>query len=322
MNKLLKIISASLVIILYACEDDLIIQSSFKEGYVLNCVIDANSAYQIATITRTYNSKDALSPQNFSDRFVENVELKITNRGAINIFMDSSVTIENSPGVYKDIRFYFTNDLRNTLSSTLYLTAILPGGDTLTSSTTVPSRITIDQGESANIIPPSEGASEFTVNWKENDNGQIYFDPRLKIIYYKLTDEQFVRYEKEIPIKYNQINGKRVPLYISPSFNSKIDYSMDIFNEIITGISEGDPDKSNYYIESAQIDIYTYDLFLTSYYIGTHMLDKYSIRLDEVDYTNIDGGYGIFGSFVKETRTIAIDPRYIKSFGYEPYFVK
>lgn len=313
-----------IVLLVISCEDEFVLENDFREGFVLNCIIDANSSYNIATISRTYKERDDYPMQNYSDRFVKNADIYIKRGSTEFKLKDSLVTVQVGDNQSADISFYYTSQLTNTLSSFLSLVAILPNGDTLTSQTRVPSRITIVQSRTAKLVPPDDNSDSFDVTWKENDNEteNLYYDPRLRIVYYKLEDDEYVRYTEEVPIQYNSINGLRTPQYIKPSYSRIINYSMNIFDEIMKSISGGNEDKSNFFIEHAEIDVYTYDEYLTSYYIGTHLLEPYSVRLDEIDYSNVEGGFGIFGSFDKIEHKLAIDPRYIKSFGYEPYYNK
>jgi hypothetical protein len=83
-------------------------------------------------------------------------------------------------------------------------------------------------------------------------------------------------------------------------------------------ISEGDPDKERYKILSLMIEITVLDHNLSSFYsAGRLQSDGYSITVDQADYTNITGGLGIFGSYIKRVSAIRISRDYIMSFGYK-----
>jgi hypothetical protein len=45
--------------------------------------------------------------------------------------------------------------------------------------------------------------------------------------------------------------------------------------------------------------------------------NRFTVRLDESDYSNVNGGMGIFGALYEETTTIPITKSYIEAFGYQ-----
>ena len=318
-----KILAFLIVVLgLISCEENFVVQNEFKDAYVLNCLVNATSTKSLATISRTYEVKDKYSGQNYSERLIANALVYIKHGNDTIVFKDSTTTLTDSDGNEREVNFYYTNELRNTRSRDLFIVAVLPDGDTLKSETTVPSRIIFDYSFTGELVLSDEEFESFTIGWKDEFNDSPYYDPRLKIVYYKLIDGEYVMFTKRVPIKYDEYDGKKIPFYISPSFSKRITYSMDVFSDMMVQISDGDPDKQNYFISYAEIEVYTYDQFLTGYYIGSHFLDKYSIRLDEIDYSNIEGGYGLFASYDKVSQKIAIDPRYIKKYGYQAYFGK
>ena len=42
----------------------------------------------------------------------------------------------------------------------------------------------------------------------------------------------------------------------------------------------------------------------------------FTIKINETDYTNIEGGKGIFASLYSFSKTLDVDSTYIRSFGY------
>lgn len=303
-----------------SCDEELLIESKFREAYVLNCVLDANSNYQIATITRTYETRDNYPLENYVDRFVSDAEVYIIKGQKKFQLMDSILTLttESSPSV--KIPFYYIKNLNNIIGNELQIIAVLPSGDTLKSYTSVPTMLLIDYSDTDKIIPPSENAKSFKVSWNTNEVGELYFDPRLKILYYTEENGVLTEHFKDVPIKYENVGGIKLARYRLPSYSTSIVFSVELFRNTLQEIANEATDKSKCYVANAILEIYTFDKYLTSYYVGTHLMERFSIRLDEVDYYNIDGGFGIFGSFIKDNHTIAIDPRYLKSLGIEPFY--
>ena len=85
-------------------------------------------------------------------------------------------------------------------------------------------------------------------------------------------------------------------------------------------IAKGDPEKENYFIKNAEFDVIILDDNLAPYYFSIQtFLDGFTVILDQQDYSNIEGGYGVFGSFFKQTHDLIIEPDYIRSYGYKTY---
>ncbi|MCB0743623.1 MAG: hypothetical protein KDC67_06950, partial [Ignavibacteriae bacterium] len=146
-----------------------------------------------------------------------------------------------------------------------------------------------------------------------------YSSARFKFIYFKNENGKQVRYEKEVPRTYVLENNVYVPYYPVPSYLQRINVEMIAFDRAMAEISEGDPDKKNYTILTFILEILVYDKNLTAYYASRSELgESFAITTNESDYTNISGGRGIFGSFIKQRFAVRFTHEYIKSFGYEP----
>jgi hypothetical protein len=94
---------------------------------------------------------------------------------------------------------------------------------------------------------------------------------------------------------------------------------MDAVNRAMTELSAGDENKGDYFILRAFFEIMVYDKNLSGFYLRTKKEpDSYSIRLDESDFTNIDGGLGVFGSYNKGGVGVLFTEDYVRSFEYKP----
>ena len=82
-------------------------------------------------------------------------------------------------------------------------------------------------------------------------------------------------------------------------------------------IGNGLEDKSLINIVGACFEVKVFDKALGIYYNSVHTFeDEFSIRISESDVSNIDGGLGIFGTYVSEKFNIEITPEFITSYGY------
>jgi len=91
-----------------------------------------------------------------------------------------------------------------------------------------------------------------------------------------------------------------------------------VIEKALLEISEGDPVKSDYTInEYVYVEVLSFDNNLTRYYSSTQTLDNLSISVDENDYTNINGGFGIFASMMKDTYRLKFFSQFITTLGYK-----
>ena len=82
-------------------------------------------------------------------------------------------------------------------------------------------------------------------------------------------------------------------------------------------MSGNNPNKKSYSVVEMQITVITYDKNLASYYSSLQEgVDGFTVKLDQPDFSNIKGGYGIFGSYVKRTWVLKFTKEYLKQFGY------
>ena len=91
---------------------------------------------------------------------------------------------------------------------------------------------------------------------------------------------------------------------------------------ILNTISEG-KNKNNFVILSAILEIKVFDKNLSAYYLSVgRLVDDYSIRLDSREFSNIQGGFGIFGSYYNQKMAIVFDDEYLKILGYDNKLLK
>ena len=124
---------------------------------------------------------------------------------------------------------------------------------------------------------------------------------------------------KVVPVKYVGQNGNLIPVFPSPIAAPTIVYQLDAVKKALDEISAGDPDKTNYTIfEKISFNVTAYDLPASKYISSTGgSFDDLTVSVDVSDYTNIDGGFGLFGSYFKKNYTkLRFLQSYIESFGY------
>ncbi len=98
---------------------------------------------------------------------------------------------------------------------------------------------------------------------------------------------------------------------------------MESINQTLEKISEGDPNKQNYTVfQTPLFNLLAFDAELSRYASSTSQsLNDLTVTLNTADYTNIQGGLGIFGSYIKKNySSIKFQQNFIESFGYNFIF--
>ena len=300
---------------LFACEDNVNPNDQFSEQIALNCVIHGDSSYQVATVLRSFPFGEELS---LSESFVKNVQLRlwydVEGEDDAFLFRDSIITVQDSDGNETEVLFYYVNGVNVEPEKIMEIEAILPNGKRLFSSTTTPERLTVSHDY---FIPPEEFGRDYVhVEWY-SPGGERVVQANMMIKY--SYNNNGVKEDREIivPVEVNETNGNLVPSYPVPVLDKEIDFDMNAVDWAMEKISEGDPVKENYSIAGAEVTLLVYDKNLTGYFTSTNtILDDYSIRIDEIDFSNIDGGLGLFGSFIEQKIELNFTSNYIMQYGY------
>jgi hypothetical protein len=145
--------------------------------------------------------------------------------------------------------------------------------------------------------------------------------PRIEVYYEKNEGGTFVVKKIIIPLGSFTIRGySDTPVFTSsePSSNYKANEYYDIINAKMKEISGNDPNKRNYIIKKAKFSVLAVDPQLSKYYTQSSTYSQsFSVKLFPPDYSNIQGGKGIFGMYYNFSKSANIDSLYVYSFGYQ-----
>lgn len=315
MKKVVLALILSLLFFNNACEDNLNPFQKGEDKFIFNCVLKNDRSEQSAFLSKSYfvDNFDPLS--NLDDHSVKDAYVRVFFGDSVKIFSDSLVEKFNFDNSYTLTNYYNNNFL--TKPDTKYdLEIVLNDGRKITSTTTTPKTVVFSSKSDGLIPPPNK--KFIRVSW-ESKAEQLYTAARFIFVYFKNENGVQVRYEKEVPRTYAFENGEYKPFFPEPSYDSYIQVEINAFDRALKEISIGDPNKSNYTILAFILEILVYDKNLTAYYAAkTELGDGFSITTNESDFSNIKGGRGIFGSFIKQRRAVKFSLDYINSFGYIP----
>ncbi len=318
MKYLMSIVIFLPIIFAGGCSDSFSPKAVYEQDYSLNCVIRGDDSIQIATITRSYDVEGFDPYQNKYDPSVLGASVHLIYKGKTYKFRDTSVTREDTSRYKTPRHYYYTKFYGNKMEEgdPIYINAELTNGIKLSSETRVAPNIQFARLEGQYVLPP-KNEEQIVFAWRGGDLNTMYH-PRFYIIYEKKVDGKEILMQKDVPYGYGTENGNTFPVYPTPANKAGIVYSKKMLDSAMADISKGEPVKANFKILGTVVDLLVFDDNLSKY-VGNQsgFLDPYTIRIDQNDFTNINGGYGFFGTYKRFYQSRDFNQEYILSFGYK-----
>ncbi len=297
-----------------SCKESFEPFGELKNRYTLNCVIKADTSFQIASLTRTYYNDNYNPYSNTSDVNVSGALIRLWNGDSLVVFRDSIFNKPPNSKYNNPYHLYYTNKFK-LAGSALNLEAILPDGTRLTGSATIPNDIKFVFTD--DVVPPRNKTNlEFI--WERGSADNAYLT-QLTIYYYKADDPLKTVKVAYVPANYVFQNGTYFPIQPKPNNANKLVVDVETISRTMEFISAGDPNKANYVILGPFLEVLSFGKSLSTYFNSiARANDAYTVNLNEVDYSNINNGLGVFGVYLKKYWSIDFTHAYIRSFGYTP----
>jgi hypothetical protein len=320
-KKILLLFGLISLIINYSCEENFSPKGDFQQKYILNCIIRADTSLQTATLSKSYNVSGYDPYINTEDPFLSKALIRLWQGDSVYFMKDSSIARTDTSRYDAQLHFFYLDNFLLRNQKDLEIEAILPDGKTLSARTTLPDPVewnfsNINSGDTNTFSIPSATNDYFTFRWYESSSLGWYL-ARFIVIYSKTVNGVEEIKRVVVPQKYENVSGQVKAVYPAPTKNLIATFQNSALDSVFNQISAGDPNKARYKIYGGIFQLLVFDQNLSKYYSSTNgYLDDYTVRLDQTDFTNVQGGLGIFGSFIKQQRGNLIDADYIRSFGY------
>ncbi len=316
MRKLILItaLTASALLI-FSCNNSVNPNAPFRQRYVLTGIMRSDTNYQVVTLSKSYQPEGGINPLSDStDPAIVGAEVNIWYRDTLYRLRDSAIARTNTSRYTDSVHFYYVNNLKPLPNQALEIQALLPNGILLKSVTQTPNvDFTKFFDSKDNINIPPVDSNYIYIGWQPLNN--VLFLPKMVITYMKKGSSQ--QFEKEVPLLYTNINGKSTPVYPSTTKENFLSIDTSTITQALNEIPGHDENKTDFIIGHMKITICVYDQYLSTYYTSIQINSNgYNIQLNQPDYSNIQGGYGIFGSYVKTFYTLRFTYAYLKSTGF------
>jgi len=326
MNKFILPVLILSAVLFVSCDDSLNPKADFAEEYVLYGVIRADTTFQTVYLSRSYSVDGYDASENTTDPAIQGATVKLTvNNKTVYTLAEGSTTRTDTSRYSTSFSYYYIDNYKPKDEDEIEITATLSNGVVLKSSSVVPPISYLYYETSTTVYNPTENLSgnmsSLSFAWKfltiQDDDDIYYFLPRLEINYYK-TENPDVKLKVKVPLYFLTDEGTSVPIYPTVSNKTSAVFDYDSIVNILNSISEGDDNKGNYIIDRAEFTLLFVDKNLAAYLASENTFaDEFSVRVDAADFSNIDGGLGLFGSVAIKKTKVTISKLFIQDFGYK-----
>lgn len=313
------------VLVFSGCDNGFSPRSEFKPGYVMYAITEGQEIGKTVVpkviIAKVYDAPGTDPYMTTEDPEVAGARVELKFRGDTYVLRDTLVDRKDTSHYTGQQRYYFGKALSVYANDTLSITARLPNGKVLTAGTKVPqylyyeSSIPFPRGFTTGVDPFKYGKS-WTFWWQSRELNLTF--PKMTIYYTHKINNREVSKSIQVPLQVINRNGVPTPIYPVANRDEQASFELASFDWAMNKLSEGEADKSLFRILHVIFSATEYDAPLSFYYSSVNgFLDNFSLRLDEQTFTNINGGYGLFGSYFTTNYQEEFDPHYVEGFGYK-----
>jgi len=277
-------------LLILSCDESFNPKTEFEEGYSLFCVIDGNSSYQTAYITKNYNPAD-LNPENYTeDKSISGAEITLTCSDTVYKFRDTTL-INSEDG--KGYGAYYLNNFSER-GEEMFISAILPDMNTITGRIkSTKKNLTLVYSSSRDIIYNLEEG--YFIGFHEKPDA-FYFVPSLFINYTVSQNNIEIQKRIEVPILFYTDGDLEIPQYPDLSLREGYTYPISLIEKTLRKIADFNPSNSLIKIRNITLEILEVSDQLAAYYLLNQSFnDGYSVKIQRAKYTNVDGGNGLLG---------------------------
>jgi hypothetical protein len=325
MKKALWFLLIILFLFFESCSDDFNINDpNHQEIYVLNCILRNDNSIQYAIISKNEFTESGTPPaSNSTYQNIKDLNIKIFYNDSVFVMRDTTIQLTDSGNITR-VSCYYAKNLIMKPGKIIRIEASVPDGKKLESTIQVPA---ISYGSFSSNFPQVfqsgyQVRPYYSWRWtgSTEDITSILNLPQLEIYYQKYEGGTYVDKKIFVPLAIYYIydeNGNPIPVKVELSFFNYCVTTLETVNKTMQEISGDDPNKKNYIINKVLFSVISLDPELSRFYSAYNTYaEDFTIKLRQTDYSNIEGGQGIFGAYYKFSKPLVVDSLYISSFGY------
>lgn len=297
-----------------SCEEEFAPKLPFEEKLFVYTALKGDSTRQIIVVAKSYDVSNFIPGSNTTPPEVGGCLVEVTQDGTTYRFRDTLIDRSDSSRYGKKMAAYVSTALIPRAELPLNVKIVTPEGKILSATTAVPPQLYVEKSVFAiGYDRKNSNSGRYTLQWRTQD---LYlYIPKVEIFY--MRDDKPGVFTIEVPTDYLTINKQQQIVYPSFSTNRWVSFDYKAIDSTMEKISAGYDFKGMFRILRAELRLLVYDTNLAKYYSSVNgYLDPYSVRLDENVFTNVNGGLGVFGSYMLTREILLFDLDYVDSFGY------
>ena len=303
----------ALLCCLLSCDESFNPSAPFQPRMVVYCVLTTESDTQYVRVYSTYNPPDNDRSTNLDEIPVTDANVTISSDSALYQFQKTVVQRVDKSRYASDIVAYISYPFKLARGKTYKLTVTSPTVGTATATATVPSVASISPSNFFAVADPYKNAyvERYGVNVYLSAQAKAFL-VRIYVDYLASTPQGWQLRRRQIPVLMKPISlyeGTWTYIYpvvkrrqwSSARYQESELFTIDAWIKML----ENDIwlyDGPSVRFLQAVIHVIQFDEPLYNYYgVANISRDRYSVRIDEPDYTNMHGGVGVFGSFAVDS---------------------
>ncbi|HVO73378.1 MAG TPA: DUF4249 family protein [Ignavibacteriaceae bacterium] len=324
MKKTLSVLQLILFLFFESCSDDFNINAPYQDIYVLNCILRNDNSIQYAIFSKNSFTENGIPPSSTSAaQNIKEANLKIFYNDSVFVMRDTTIELTDSEN--SRVNCFYLKNLILSPWKVISIEASVPGGKILKSTIQVPK---ISFADFSRKFPQVTELGDYQerpfYSWSWVGNAQestaILDIPQLEVYYKHYEQGIYVDKKVLVPLAFYFIIdqfGNLSPVNVEISFNTFCVTKLETVDKTLRDLSGNDPHKEDYTITKVVFSVISMDSELSKYYSAYETYsENFTIKLRQTDFSNIEGGKGIFGIYYKFSLPLVIDSRYIESFGY------
>ena len=310
---------AILLLVVLGCESDFNPKGPFYDRMVVYSVLSPGSTTQFARVFTTYNPPGFNPLESTASNQVANATVSIASGASLFMFHETTFVRTDLSRYQDSVRAFVASPVNLVRGNTYALTVVSPSYGTVTASMTIPGAdgsIAVDPSSLPALTQPGLISNDIFVFATPSESGQghliqVYLE-------YEIAAVPGVYMREEIPVKitnyrdcltfdavYPEIrrrqSGSADELWTFPHLNyqriilkilKQHEGQIVNFRRVIFNLTQADQ------------NLYSYLSLVNGF------RDEFSIRVDRPNYTNVQGGLGLFGSFAADSIAINVGPMF------------
>jgi hypothetical protein len=308
------IASVMTLLIAGGCDQSFDPRGPYVKRLVVYSVLSERSDSQYVRVYTTYNPSGFDPLENTSDTYVRNAKVTVTDDSTTYSFKEAVIPRDDKNRYASDLVAYLAYPCSARLEKR-YSLAITSDQGNATATVTIPGKGYVYNNTPSIFIRPDSYTEDIPVSVGLSSAAQGYL-VRLYVNFDVVSDESVVHKRLEVPsamvstaspqVQYTYATLTRRPAEAAYSyfniFFSRAAY-IQFQKDVIAQYGGFRLTSATFILTQVETNLYNY------YSLANGFLDPYSVREDQPDYSNIVGGFGVFGAMAEDSVVVDLQNR-------------